>query len=117
MEGQIEYNEAFDSYLKMPEEMLPPESAYRMQPNCKRANNRLGETQVFSKSDRLIFGGGVKYTTIERTNLQAFYQYVKTNKFTLWHGLYFPLSFKAPSPQPFASCAPSTTTVKRRTSC
>lgn len=35
---------------------------------------------VFSGDDRLIFGGGVKYTAAEITGLQNFFRFIKAKK-------------------------------------
>jgi len=40
----------------------------------------VGEVDIFSGDDRLIFGGGVKYTTEEITGLQNFYSFLRSKK-------------------------------------
>lgn len=68
--------------LEMPEEVLPPESAYRFKPARTRTLT-LVQGDVFSGTDRLIFGGAVQYSNEEIVGLQSFYRFIKSKKYSL----------------------------------
>ena len=80
MESLFVYDEKYANLLKMPEAMLPPESLYRFKPKCKLFRYPVVEGDIFSGSDRLIFGGGVRYLSEEIAALQAFFKYLKEKK-------------------------------------
>ena len=77
----ITYNPDYDIYFRMPENMMPPETAYRFVPNSKLSYNNILDAQIFLGNRRLIFDGDQRYTAEETKSLQKFFALVRAEKF------------------------------------
>ena len=89
MDKLFVYGPKYQHLSHMSGAMLPPEPAYRFKPTCKEFSDVFIVTEdVFSGTDRLLFGGGVKYLKDEITALQKFFKHIKENTPKLTHDLF-----------------------------